>query len=232
MFFPFFDSTYILLLPVIILAVYAQMKVKSTFQRYLRVNASSGLTGAQVARNLLNKNNLPDIPVEITPGNLTDHYDPRHRVLRLSQHVYHGQSLAALGVAAHETGHALQHAQGYIPLNIRSALLPVARFGSQSAFPLFFIGFIFSQGGSFLMDLGILLFTFAVLFQVFTLPVEFNASKRALYMLETQGYLKRGGEVTGARKVLSAAAMTYLAATAIAVFQLLRLLLLRGSRDD
>ena len=232
MFFPFFDPTYILLFPAIILAVYAQMKVNSTFQRYLRVSASSGLTGAQVARDLLNKNNLSDVPVEINPGNLTDHYDPRHRVLRLSPQVYHGRSLAALGVAAHETGHALQHAQAYIPLNLRTALFPVANIGTQLAFPLFFIGFIFGQGGTFLMDIGILLFTFAVLFQVFTLPVEFNASNRALYMLEAEGYLRRGGEVAGARKVLSAAALTYLAATAIAVFQLLRLLLLRGSRDE
>ncbi|NLW55755.1 MAG: zinc metallopeptidase [Firmicutes bacterium] len=232
MFFPFFDPTYMLLFPAIILAIYAQMKVSSTFQRYLRVSASSGLTGAQVARDLLNKNNLSDIPVEITPGNLTDHYDPRQRVVRLSPQVYHGRSLAALGVAAHETGHALQHAQEYVPLNIRSALFPVANFGYQLAFPLFFIGLLFGRGGTFLMDLGILLFTFAVLFQVFTLPVEFNASSRALNMLETEGYLMRGGEVAGARKVLSAAALTYLAATAMAVLQLIRLLLLRGMRDD
>ena len=232
MFFPFFDPTYMLLFPAIILAIYAQMKVSSTFQRYLRVSASSGLTGAQVARDLLNKNNLSDIPVEITPGNLTDHYDPKQRVVRLSPQVYHGRSLAALGVAAHETGHALQHAQEYVPLNIRSALFPVANFGSQLAFPLFFIGLLFGRGGTFLMDLGILLFTFAVLFQVFTLPVEFNASSRALNMLETEGYLMRGGEVAGARKVLSAAALTYLAATAMAVLQLIRLLLLRGMRDD
>ncbi|HBG16591.1 MAG TPA: peptidase [Firmicutes bacterium] len=232
MFFPYFDPTYILILPAFLLAIYAQFKVQSTFQRYLRVAASSGLTGAQVARDLLNKNNLFDVPVEITSGALSDHYDPRRKILRLSSQVYHGRSLAALGVAAHETGHAVQHAQEYIPLNVRNALVPVANFGSTLAFPLFFIGLLFGQGGSFLMDLGILLFTFAVLFQIMTLPVEFNASRRALHMLESEGYLNRGGELTGARKVLSAAALTYLAATAMALLQLLRLLVLRGSRDD
>ncbi len=226
----FYDPTYILIIPALILAVYAQIKVQSTFQRYSRVTAGSGMTGAQVARELLNRNSLHDVPVEITRGALTDHYDPRQRVLRLSSQVYHGRSLAALGVAAHETGHAIQHSQEYIPLNVRNALFPVANFGSTLAFPLFFIGLIFN--GGFLMDLGILLFSFAVLFQVLTLPVEFNASRRALNMLESEGYLMRGGEVTGARRVLSAAALTYLAATAMAVMQLLRLLLLRGSRDD
>ncbi|HEY8392327.1 MAG TPA: zinc metallopeptidase [Capillibacterium sp.] len=233
MFFPFYyDPTYLLLLPAILLAVYAQAKVNSTFQRYLRVRASSGMTGAQVARALLDKNRLYDVTVEIVPGRLTDHYDPHTKKLRLSPEVYHGTSLAALGVAAHETGHAAQHAQEYIPLNLRNAIYPVASFGSNLAFPLFFIGLLFGRGGTWLMDLGILLFTFAVLFQVITLPVEFNASRRALGMLESEGYLLRGQEVAGARKVLSAAALTYLAATATAVLQLFRLLLIRGYRDD
>ena len=233
MFFPFYyDPTYLLLLPATILAVYAQAKVQSTFQRYSRLRASSGMTGAQVARALLDKNNLYDVSVEIVPGHLTDHYDPRTKKLRLSPEVYHGTSLAALGVAAHETGHAAQHAQEYIPLNLRNALFPVASFGSNLAFPLFFIGLLFGRGGTWLMDLGILLFLFAVLFQVITLPVEFNASKRALGMLESEGYLLRGQEVAGARKVLSAAALTYLAATAMAVLQLFRLLLIRGYRDE
>ena len=231
MFFPFLDPTYILLIPAIILAVYAQMKVQTTFDRYSRVRASSGVTGAQVARDLLDKNNLTDVVVEITPGRLTV-YDPRTKRLRLSAENYHGTSLAALGVAAHETGHAIQHAQEYIPLNIRHAIFPVASFGSSLAFPLFFIGLVFGGGGTFLMDLGILLFTFAVLFQVVTLPVEFNASGRALRMLESEGYLMRGGEVAGARKVLSAAALTYLAATAMALLQLLRLVVLRGYRRN
>lgn len=231
--FPFFyDPTYILIIPALILALYAQFKVQSTFQKYLRVGSSSDLTGAQVARELLDKNQLHNVPVEITPGNLSDHYDPRRRILRLSPEVYHGRSLAALGVAAHETGHATQHANEYIPLNIRNAVFPVASFGSSLAFPLFFIGLILGRGGLFLMDLGIILFSAAVLFQVLTLPVEFNASSRALQMLEGGGYLSRGQEITGARKVLSAAALTYLAATAMAVLQLLRLLVLRGSRDD
>lgn len=228
--FPFFyDPTYMLLIPALLLALYAQAKVNSTFQRYLRVPASSGVSGAQAARLLLDRNNLHHVPVEITRHHLGDHYDPRQKVLRLSPEVYHGRSLAALGVAAHETGHALQHAQAYIPLNIRNAIFPVASFGSSLAFPLFFVGLIFQTG--FLMDLGILLFTAAVLFQVITLPVELNASSRALYMLENAGFLSRGTEVQGARKVLSAAALTYLAATAMAVMQLLRLLVLRGSRD-
>ena len=230
-FYPFyFDPTYMLLFPAIILALYAQAKVQSTFQRYSKVRASSGATGAQVARNLLDKNNLSDIVVEITPGHLTDHYEPRTNKLRLSAEIYHGNSLAALGVAAHETGHAAQHAQEYIPLSLRNTIFPVARFGSNLAFPLFFIGLLFGRGGSFLMDLGIILFTFAVLFQVITLPVEFNASRRALAMLEGEGYLTRGGEISGARKVLNAAALTYLAATAMALLQLLRLVLLRGQR--
>ncbi|NLW09659.1 MAG: zinc metallopeptidase [Firmicutes bacterium] len=232
--FPFFyDPTFILLIPALLLAMYAQAKVNSTFQRYLRVPASSGVSGAQAARLLLDRNNLHDVRVEITRhhlgDHLGDHYDPRQRVLRLSPEVYHGRSLAALGVAAHETGHALQHAQAYIPLHVRNAIFPVASFGSTLAFPLFFVGLIFQTG--FLMDLGIILFTAAVLFQVITLPVEFNASSRALYLLESAGFLSRGTEVKGARKVLSAAALTYLAATAMAVMQLLRLLLLRGSRD-
>lgn len=152
--------------------------------------------------------------------------------MRLSTEVYHGHSLAALGVAAHETGHAVQHAQEYVPLNMRNTFFPVANIGSTLAFPLFLIGFFFNGGTSlFFMDLGIILFTAAVIFQILTLPVEFNASSRALAMLENGGYLQRGQELNGARKVLSAAAMTYLAATAMALIQLLRLILLRNERD-
>lgn len=228
----YYDPTFLLLIPAMILAIYAQLKVQSTFRRYLQIPARSNLSGAQVARALLDKNQLTDVPVEITPGNLTDHYDPRRRVLRLSPDVYHGRSLAAFGVAAHETGHAVQHYHEYIPLSIRNSLYPAANFGSSLAFPIFFIGLIFGRGGTFLMDLGIILFLVAVLFQVLTLPVEFNASKRALLMLEEGGFLTRGGEVVGAKKVLSAAALTYLAATAMALLQLFRLLILRGSRDD
>ena len=180
------------------------------------------------ARELLDSHGLYDVRVEMTPGHLTDHYDPRSRVLRLSRDVYHSTSLAALGVAAHETGHALQHAQNYVPLGIRNNLFPVAHFGSQMAFPLFFLGFLF--GGPLLMDIGIMLFAAALLFQVVTLPVEYNASSRAMQLLEVGGYLAPD-EAPKAKSVLSAAALTYLAATAMAVLQLIRLLVLRGHRD-
>jgi Zn-dependent membrane protease YugP len=221
-----------LLIAAFIFSIYAQIKVSSTFRKYSEVPSTSSRTGAQVARELLDHNNLSYVPVELIDGNLTDHYDPRSRVMRLSSEVYHGHSLAALGVAAHETGHAVQHAQEYIPLNMRNTFFPVANIGSTLAFPLFLIGFFFNGRTSlFFMDLGIILFTAAVVFQILTLPVEFNASSRALTMLEDGGYLMRGSELNGARKVLSAAAMTYLAATAMALIQLLRLILLRNERD-
>ena len=193
--FPFFyDPTYILIIPALILALYAQFKVQSTFEKYLRVRASSNLTGAQVARELLDKNQLYDVPVEITPGRLSDHYDPRRRILRLSPDVYHGRSLAALGVAAHETGHAIQHANEYIPLNIRNAVFPVASFGSSLAFPLFFIGLLMGGGGVFLMDLGIILFS-GVLFQVFTLRWS-STPVAGLCTCWRVAYLSRGAEVS------------------------------------
>jgi Zn-dependent membrane protease YugP len=224
----FGDWTWIIVFPALILAMYAQSKVNSTFHQYLREYSRSGKTGAQVARELLDSNGLHDVPVEVTPGSLTDHYDPRSRTLRLSSPVYQSSSLAALGVAAHETGHALQHADNYVPLGIRNNIFPIAAFGSRMAFPLFFMGLIFR--GPMLMDLGILLFTAALLFQVITLPVEYNASKRAMALLTTGGYLVED-EAPKARAVLDAAALTYVAATAVAVMQLLRLLVLRGRRD-
>lgn len=224
------DPTFLLLIPAFILAVYAQMRVQGTFARFLRVQARSGYTGAQVARLLLDANQLQDIPVEIAPGRLTDHYDPRRKVMRLSADVYHGRSLAALGVAAHETGHAVQHSQAYLPLAVRNSVFPIANIGTTLAFPLFVLGLFMASG--WLMDLGIILFTAAVAFQVVTLPVEFNASGRALAMLDSQGILTRGDEIDGAKKVLNAAALTYVAAAAVSLLQLFRLLLLRGSRDD
>ncbi len=227
----YFDWTFFLLIPAFILTIYAQFKVRSTFNKYLEVPAASGRTGAQVARDLLDHNNLHDVPVELTPETLSDHYDPRSRVLRLSPEVYHGRSLASLGVAAHETGHAVQHAHAYVPLNLRNSIFPIASFGSNLGYILFFIGFIFG-GNMFLIDLGIILFSFFVFFTVLTLPVEFNASSRALVMLTNGGYLMRGQEESGARKVLGAAALTYLAAAAMAIIQLIRMLLLRGSRDE
>jgi Zn-dependent membrane protease YugP len=193
--------------------------------------AQSGLTGAEAARSLLNTGGAGDVPVERIAGQLTDNYDPRKKVLRLSEGVYDGRSLAALGIAAHETGHALQHHNHYAPLQFRNGFFPVANIGSSLAFPLFFIGLLTSsRGPSVLMDIGILLFTAAVLFSVVTLPVEFNASKRAVHILETQGLLN-GQEIAGARKVLSAAALTYVAATATAILWLVRMLIIRGSRD-
>ncbi|MGE5581915.1 MAG: zinc metallopeptidase [Bacillota bacterium] len=227
----FFDWTFFLLIPAFILSIYAQIKVKSTFNKYLEVPAAGGRTGAQVARELLDRNNLTDVPVELTPETLSDHYDPRSRVLRLSPEVYHGRSLASLGVAAHETGHAIQHAHAYLPLSVRNSIFPIANFGSNLGYILFFIGLIFG-GNMFLIDLGIILFSFFVFFTVITLPVEFNASSRALTMLTDSGYLMRGEEATGAKKVLSAAALTYLAAAATAILQLVRMLLIRGSRDE
>lgn len=227
----FGDTTFILLIPAIILALYAQARVKGTYARYSRVMAQSGLTGAEAARSLLNTGGAGDVPVERIAGRLTDNYDPRKKVLRLSEGVYDGRSLAALGIAAHETGHALQHHNHYAPLQFRNGFFPVANIGSALAFPLFFIGLLTSsRGPSILMDIGILLFAAAVLFSVVTLPVEFNASKRAVHILETQGMLN-GQEIAGARKVLSAAALTYVAATTMAIVQLVRLLMIRGSRD-
>ena len=227
----FWDYTFFLLIPAFILAVYAQQKVKSTYSRYSPMMASSRISAAEVAQQILSTSGAGEVKIERARGRLTDHYDPRKRVLRLSEGVYNSNSLAALGIAAHEAGHAVQHHSGYFPLHIRNSIYPVANLGSTLAFPLFFIGFIFSQNGSkLLMDLGILLFTGAVLFTVLTLPVEFNASRRALVLLKEGRYLD-DKEIVGARRVLSAAALTYVAATAVAVLQLLRLFLLRSSRD-
>ena len=176
------------------------------------------------------RNGVTDVAVEEVPGVLSDHYDPRSKTVRLSQPIFEGDSIASIAVAAHEVGHVLQHAQGYVPLNLRSAIAPVASFGSLAAFPLFFIGFIFHNPSlTWLMDLGILFFTGAVLFQIITLPVEFDASKRALAQLTANGAIAPD-EVAGAKQVLDAAALTYVAAAAMAAFQLLRLVLLRGSR--
>jgi hypothetical protein len=195
------------------------------------VAAASGLTAADVARSLLEWGGAGDVAVEKVAGQLTDHYDPRKRVLRLSEGVHDSRSLAALGIAAHEAGHALQHRDHYAPLALRNGFFPVANIGSTLAIPLFVIGLLTSrQGPSILMDIGILLFAGAVVFSLITLPVEFNASRRAVALLEGRGFLSRD-EVGGARKVLSAAALTYVAATAMAVMQLVRLLLIRDSRD-
>lgn len=227
--FPFFDPTMVLILPALALALWAQFRVKSTFAKYSEVLSRRGMSGAQVANAILERNHL-DVSVEPIEGSLTDHYDPRDRTLRLSEDVYGSRSIAALGVAAHETGHAIQHAHHYLPLQLRSNLVPVANFGSTLAMPLFLVG-LFLPAASFLMDIGILLFTFAVVFALVTLPVEYNASSRALQVLSQHGYLAPD-EIDSARKVLNAAAWTYVASAAMAILQLVRLLILRGQRED
>ena len=223
-----FDPTYIILIPAILFAAYAQSKINSTFNTYLGVRNSYGYTGYQVARAILDQHGLRDIPIELVQGNLTDHYDPRNRVLRLSNTVYNGNSVASVGVAAHECGHAVQHQEGYVPLSVRNTIAPVASIGSNLSWVLVIAGLFFGMGV--LIDLGILFFAAAVLFQLITLPVEYNASSRAISML-TQYNLVPADEVTPAKKVLSAAALTYVAATIVAVMQLARLLLIRGRRD-
>lgn len=226
----FGDPTFLLVIPALILALYAQARVKGAYQRYSRVQALSRTTGAQAAHQLLQAAGAGEVTIEKAPGQLTDHYDPRKKVLRLSQGVHDSASIAALGIAAHEAGHALQHHQNYQPMHLRSLIYPVASLGSTLAFPLFFIGFITSRGPNLLMDLGIILFAGAVAFSVVTLPVEFNASKRALALLEERRFLT-ADEMVGARKVLGAAALTYVASTAMAATQLLRMFLLRSARD-
>jgi Zn-dependent membrane protease YugP len=227
----FWDTTFFLLLPALILAFYAQARVRGAYKKYSRIFAGSKISGARVAQELLQTSGAGDVKIEKVAGELTDQYDPRTRVLRLSQGVYESTSIAALGIAAHESGHAIQHHSHYQPLALRTMIYPVASLGSTLAFPLFFIGFIFSRRGpSVLMDIGILLFAAAVVFSVVTLPVEFNASKRALALLEERRFLT-ADEMTGARKVLKAAALTYVASTAMAAMQLLRMFILRQSRD-
>jgi len=224
----FYDSTFILLIPAILFAFYAQMKVSSTFNTYLNYANYSGYTGAEAARALLDGAGLYNVEIELIEGHLTDHYDPRSRVLRLSPDVYHGRSVAAVGVAAHEVGHAIQHSTGYMPLQIRNGLFPIANLGSTLAWPLVILGFMVQWAR--LIDLGIILFTAAVLFQIITLPVEFNASSRALGLLQKNGIVY-GNESVAVKKVLDAAALTYVAATLVAIVELIRLLLIR-SREE
>ncbi|MCH3964040.1 MAG: zinc metallopeptidase [Clostridium sp.] len=224
----FFDSSFIILIPALLVAAYAQYKVSATFNKYSGYRSRNGYTGAQVARSLLDSSGLYDIPVEVIPGRLTDHYDPGKRVMRLSQDVYYGNSVASIGVAAHETGHAIQHQNRYIPLIIRNSIVPIASFGSNASWILFILGFMFGIRG--LVDLGIILFTAVVLFQIVTLPVELNASRRALRILDSKAILY-GDELDGARSVLSAAAMTYVAAALTAIANLLRLIFISRDRN-
>lgn len=226
-----FDWTYLMVLAGAIFSMVASAKVNGTFQKYAKVRSMSGLTAAQVARRILDKNGLSEIPVEHVSGNLSDHYDPTHKVLRLSDSTYNSPSVAAIGVAAHECGHAIQHKESYGPLKLRTAIVPAANLGSKLGIPIILLGLFFGGGGSFLVNVGIWVFSLAVLFQIVTLPVEFNASNRALVMLEDYGILGHD-EKRKAKSVLSAAAMTYVAAAASSILQLLRLIILFGGRRN
>ena len=229
----YFDPTYILIIIAAIISLIAQWRVNSAFSKYSRVASMSGMTGAQAARMILQSNGINDVSVQRISGKLTDHYNPSTKVLNLSESVYGSTSVAAIGVAAHECGHAIQHARGYFPLSLRTALVPVANIGSQLSWVFIIVGAILSFNQT-LITIGIIMFSAAVLFQLVTLPVEFNASARALEQLESNGILFRD-EVSQTRKVLSAAALTYVAAAATAILQLLRLIILfggRGRRDD
>ena len=229
-FFMFYDPTYFLVLIGVILSLVASARVKSTFNKYSQMRNSRGLTGAQAAEQVLHGAGIYDVRVERIAGNLTDHYDPRSKVLRLSDTVYGQTSVAAVGVAAHECGHAIQHAKGYGPLKFRNVLVPVANFGAKIAWPLILVGLLINSESSwFIMQAGIIAFSLAVLFQIVTLPVEFNASNRAIRVIADRGMMY-GEEIVAAKKVLSAAALTYVAAAASSILQLLRLVLLAGGR--
>lgn len=221
----FFDVGYVLVLIGLLISLWASWNVKSTFRRYQNTRNSRGLTAAQVARQILDDNGLYQIRIERVSGNLTDHYDPKGNVIRLSDSVHDSTSVAAIGIAAHECGHAVQHAVNYFPMQIRSAIIPVTQLGSRLWYIVFVLGLIFSNSyaGMPLQMIGILLFSLIVLFQLVTLPVEFNASRRAMQTLESR-YILAGEELSGARKVLTAAALTYVAALLGSILQLIRLL--------
>lgn len=230
----FFDPTMLLLIPGVILAFYAQMKVQSTYKKYSEVAAASGRTGKDIAELILRRNGITDVTVEVGEGFLSDHYDPIHKKVRLSPHNYHEASISGVAVAAHEVGHAMQHAEGYAPLQLRTGIFPLANIGSSLSWIFIIGGLMFLPGlkiaGVSLLDVGIVLFSFGVLFQLVTLPVEFDASKRALVQLNTLG-LVAPQEQEGAKKVLDAAALTYVAAATAAILQLVRLLILRDRRN-
>ena len=235
------DWTILILIPAMIFAFVAQFKVKSTFNKYNQVRSVRGITGAEAARRILDMNGLSHVAIERVHGELTDHYDPRTNVVRLSDSTYDSSSVAAIGVAAHEVGHAVQHATGYGPIKLRAAIIPVTRIGSGLAMPLFMIGLLLSYmsygsgSGDLFMLIGIILFSFSTFFQLVTLPVEFNASRRALKTLEDREILV-GSDLSGARRVLSAAAMTYVAALATSLAYLLRFIIIAmgasGRRRD
>lgn len=225
----FGDWTFILLIPAVLLSLYAQVKIKSSFSHYNKIYASRGGDAEAVSRALLDKFGLQNVRIERVPGELTDHYDPRGKVLRLSDSVSGNSSIAAIGVAAHEVGHAIQDKDGYAPLRFRNAIVPIANIGSTIGVPLFFVGLL--MGAASLLNIGILLFAGAVIFYLITLPVEFNASSRALKLLYSTGTLTQN-EIAGAKKVLSAAAMTYVASALMAALQLVRFLILAQNRRN
>lgn len=230
----YWDPTYILVVIGAVICMIASARVKGTFNKYSQLRSMSGMNGAQVAQRVLQAAGIYDVQVRHVSGSLTDHYDPRTKTVNLSDSVYNATSVAALGVAAHECGHAIQHAKSYAPLSIRSALVPVANFGSMLAWPVILIGLLFNTRSSgLIIDIGILLFSAAVLFQLVTLPVEFDASRRALVMLRTQGILA-DDELKYTRRVLKSAALTYVASAAAAILQLLRIILITNGRrrDD
>lgn len=231
MFYPgfYFDRTMILLLPAIIISFWAQSKVSSTYKKYRTIRTMNGYTGENVARMMLDAAGLYDVPVLETSGELTDHYDPRSRVIRLSRDIYHGTSIASAGIAAHEVGHAIQHQQSYKPLVLRTSMATAVNFSSQASIFIFMIGLLFSI--PVLTNIGIIFFTVAVIYQLITLPVEFNASRRALNILESRNILY-GNEVNGAKNVLTAAAMTYVAAALMSISQLIRLIAISNRNND
>ena len=225
----YFDWTILIVLPALIFSVWAQINVSSTYKKYSTILTRKRITGADAARRVLNENGLYDVRIEHVRGHLTDHYDPRANVIRLSDSVYDSSSAAAVGVACHEAGHAVQHAKGYSPIKLRMAIIPMTRFGSMLAIPLFMIGLIFATDA--LMLAGILLYAVVAFFQLVTLPVEFNASSRAMEAIKSSGMLDKD-EYSASRKVLTAAAMTYVAALASSLLTLLRLLVLAGGRGN
>lgn len=232
MFYPmyYFDPTYILVLIGVVISLIASGMVNSAFSKYSKMRNMRGITGAEAAERVLHGAGIYDVRIEHVSGNLTDHYDPRTKVLRLSDSVYGQASVAAVGVAAHECGHAIQHARGYAPLKLRSTIVPIANFGSKIAWPLIIIGLFFTgETSSMLINFGIIAFTAAVVFQLITLPVEFNASNRAIRAIADTGMMQ-GEEIQAAKKVLNAAALTYVASAATAILQLLRIILLTGGR--
>ncbi|KOA20524.1 putative neutral zinc metallopeptidase [Clostridium homopropionicum DSM 5847] len=224
---PFYDWTFIIIIPALVLSAWAQIKVSSSFNKYSKITTINGYTGEKVARMLLDSNGLYDVPIELINGKLTDHYDPRNRVMRLSREVFYGDSVASIGVAAHETGHAIQHNERYSPLEIRNAIVPAVNFSSRASWIIFLLGMFLGLG--YFVNIGIILFIAVVIFQLITLPVEFDASNRALKILQQRNILY-GNEIKGAKAVLSAAAMTYVAAAIMSLLQLVRLIAI--SRED